>query len=259
MDIAFDKLTRLQQVDSEITRLVSLFEAIPIRLEAIDRQIQTTAEIVVQAKDKLAANQKKRREAESEIKVIRETIAKYKRQQNDVKSNKENDAIKKEISETQAKIDSIEESILNDMIGADDIEKEIRSAQTRQMEQEQTLRTEKDAIAAEKADIEKQKAANEVERAALLPRIPPEQVRLYHRIQQKKGGVALSEVTDDFCSLCQMRVRPQLLDELIARKSIVLCEACGRILTWMKPGPEDIPEEKSDDPDRKDDSASQND
>ena len=113
MDIAFEKLIRLQYIDSEIARLQSFLEAVPARLEAIDQEIQSTTAAVAQAKDKLAANQKKRRDLESEVKVIREGIAKYKRQLNDVKSNKEYDAINREITETQSRIDGLEESILN--------------------------------------------------------------------------------------------------------------------------------------------------
>ncbi len=254
MDIAFEKLTRLQYVDSEIARLQSLVDAVPARFEAIDQQIQSTTAAVVQAKENLAANQKKRRDLEGEVKVIREGIAKYKRQLNDVKSNKEYDAINKEISETQSRIDGIEEAILNAMIAADDIEKEIKAAQKRQLDEEGHLKKDKEAVAAEKADLEKQKAAVEAERTALLPTIPADQLRLYERIHRKMGGTAMSRISDDFCSICMMRVRPQLLDEIIAGKSIITCEACGRILYWEPPKDEDGPVPSPvDDPNRKDD------
>ncbi len=241
MDIAFERLIKLQDVDTEIARLASLLDSIPGRLEAIDKRIQASSDVVAKAKEKLSSNQKKRRELEGDIKTLRETISKYKRQQNDVKSNKDSEAIKKEIAETQGKIESIEETILNEMIAADDVEKEIKAAQVEQAAQEGTLKAEKTAVAAEKADLDAHKAALEAERGGLLPSIPPDQVRLYHRILAKKAGIAMSQVTDDFCSLCQMRVRPQLLDELIARKSIILCEACGRILYWKTPAGTDAP------------------
>ncbi len=256
MDIAFEKLIRLQTIDSEIARLQSLVDAIPARVEAIDQQIQSTAAVVVQAKEKLAANQKKRRDLEGEVKVIREGIAKYRRQLNDVKSNKEYDAINKEISETQSRIDGIEETILNEMIAADDIEKEIKAAQKRQFDEEGHLKQDQVAVAAEKADLERQKTDVESERSTLQPTIPADQLRLYDRIHKKMGGTAMSRISDDFCSICMMRVRPQLLDEIIAGKAIVTCEACGRILYWETPGDEDGPATTPvDDPNRKDDSG----
>ncbi len=255
MDIAFDKLIRLQFLDTEIARLQSLLEAVPARLEAIDQEIQSTSAAVAQAKDKLAANQKKRRDLESEVKSIRENIAKYKRQQNDVKSNKEYDAINREIAETQAKIDGLEETILNEMIAADDIEKEIKAAQKHQADEEGHLKRDKEAVAGEKADLEKQKSGVESERKALQPSVPADQLRAYERIHKKMGGTAMSRVHEDFCSLCMMRVRPQLLDEIIAGKALITCEACGRILYWLSEPGDEAPASGPVDPNFKDDSG----
>jgi predicted nucleic acid-binding Zn-ribbon protein len=255
VDIAFDKLIRLQYLDSEIARLQTLLEAVPARLEAIDQEIQSGSAAVARAKDKLAANQKKRRDLEGEVKGIRENIAKYKRQQNDVKSNKEYDALNREIAETQAKIDGLEEAILNEMIAADDIEKEIKAAQKHQTDEEGHLKRDKETVAAEKADLDKQKAGIEAERKSLQPAVPADQLRAYERIHKKMGGTAMSRVNDDFCSLCMMRVRPQLLDEIIAGKALITCEACGRILYWEAPRDEGSPAAGPVDRNFKDDSG----
>jgi hypothetical protein len=238
VDVAFDKLIELQRVDVEINATNSLLDAVPAQLEAIDQAIRLTAEIVAQAKEKLAANQKKRRDLEGEVKSFKEQAAKFKRQLNDVKTNKEYSALLKEIEEAQHKVDAIEEEILNQMIAADDVEKEIKAAQERQAEEESRLRKDRETILAEKAALETKKGGLTREREAVFPSIPAEPLRLYLRIVKKMGGVALSPVTDDFCSICQMRVRPQMLDDLMAMKETILCEACGRILYWVKP-PED--------------------
>jgi predicted nucleic acid-binding Zn-ribbon protein len=242
VEIAFDRLIKLQHVDTEINVTNSFLEAIPARIEAIDQSIKETAEIVAQAKEKLAANQKKRRELEGEVKILKEQAAKFRRQLNDVKTNKEYSALLKEIDDSQHKVDAIEETILAEMIAADDIEREIKSAQQRQTAEEGRLKKEREAIQAEQKELEAKKDALFKEREAILPGIPPEQVKLYLRIVKKMGGVAMSPVTDDFCSICQMRVRPQMLDDLMAMKEIMTCEACGRILYWVKP-----PEEEDDD------------
>jgi len=251
VDISFEQLIRLQHVDSEIAAVNALLDAIPLKLEAITGEIKATAILVSGAKDKLAANQKKRRELEGEVKSIREQTAKFKRQLNDVKTNKEYSSLLKEIEETDHKIAKIEEEILNEMIAADDIEKEIKSAVRKQGEEEAKLKLEHDRTLAEQKEIEKKKAALEKDRGGLLPHIPSDQLSLYQRIARKTAGVALSPVTDDFCSICQMRVRPQILDELWAAKEIITCEACGRILYHRKPVEEAEPAGPVDDPNRK--------
>jgi len=255
VEIAFDKLIRLQDVDSEINAVSSILEAIPGQVEAIDRNIKAADEILTQAKEKLGVNQKKRRDLEGDVKSFKEQIAKFKRQLNDVKTNKEYTALLKEIDEARHKADKIEEDILNEMIAADDIEKDIKAANSKKGEEESRLHKDKDAIFAGQKELEDKKNRLLKEREALLPQIPSDQLKLYLRISKKMNGIALSPVTDDFCSLCQMRVRPQILNELMEMEQIIACEACGRILYAQKPKKEDVPEEKSDDPNKVDETV----
>lgn len=256
MDIAFDKLTRLQHVDSEIKITSSILEAIPARLDAIDQQIQAASDVVHHAKEKLGANQKKRRDLESQVKDFKAQIGKFKRQLNEVKTNKEYTSLLKEIEESQQKVDRVEEEILNEMIAADDVEREIKAANQKQAEEESRLKKEKDVIARNQKELEEKRAKLAKERESLIPLIPPDQVRLYLRISKKMDGIALSRVTDDFCSLCQMRIRPQLLNEIMEMRKIIVCEACGRILYWQKPRDEEAEdEEKTDNPDKVDDTT----
>lgn len=258
MDIAFDKLIRLQNVDTGLNATLSLLDAVPVRLEAIDHQIKATAEIVAHAKEKLSENQKMRRDRESEVKDIKAHTAKFKRQLNDVKTNKEYAALQKEIADTELKADKIEEEIINAMIAADDIEREIRTANSRQAEEKGRIEKDREAILLEQKELEARKAAFLAEREEIVPEIPPDQIKLYDRICKRSKGVALSPVTDDFCSICQMRVRPQMLNELLGRNALITCEACGRILYVQKP-PENEhgPVEIIDNPDKVDDSPSE--
>ena len=46
------------------------------------------------------------------------------------------------------------------------------------------------------------------------PRSPADQMKLYTSIFNKKNGTALSPVKGEFCSLCHVRIRPQMLNEI---------------------------------------------
>ena len=230
MDIDFEKLIQLQSLDSDIREAQALLEGIPSQIEAIDQKITAGSQSVAVAKDNLVANQKKRRELESEVKDIKARIAKHKSQQSLVKNNKEYGALVKEIEDDQRRIDSQEESILQEMLQADDIEAEIKAALGLQAKDKTVLEKEKEVLAQKKAEAEGRVQTLEKEKEALLPQIPPEQWALYQRIFRKKGGIALSPIMDDFCALCHMRVRPQMLNELLEKDKLLICENCGRIL-----------------------------
>ncbi len=238
MDIDFDSIIQLQTLDSEIHAATLVLEGMPRLIQDIDKKIQAGSTAVAEAKDRMAQNQKNRRDQESEVKDIKSQIGKYKRQLNEVKTNKEYTAFLREIEEFQRKIDAIEEAIIAEMLAADDIEEEIKAAVLRQGQEEESLRREKQALDGKAAEMEAKRTKFVGERQALLPLIPPDQLRLYEAIFQKKGGTPLSPVKDDFCAMCHMRIRPQMLNEIRDKVKIILCENCGRILYWPPAKPE---------------------
>jgi hypothetical protein len=238
VDIDFDLIIELQRLDSEIHNAGLVLEGIPRLVQDVDKRIQATTKLVADAKDKMAQNQKKRRDLENGVKDLKVQVGKYKRQLNEVKTNKEYTSLLHEIEETQHKVDTLEEAIIAEMLAADDVEEEIKAALHKQGAEEDVLKKEKLVLDEKMKETEARHAALTKEREAMLPRIPREQVKLYETISQKKGGAALSPVTGDFCALCHMRVRPQMLNELRDRTKVILCEACGRILYWTaKPEP----------------------
>ena len=191
---------------------------------------------VTATKDKLAQNQKKRRDLETQVKDIKVRVGKYKRQLNEVKTNKEYTSLLKEIEESQHTVDSLEEEIIAEMLAADDIEEAIKAASMKQGQDEESLKKEKVILEEKSREIEAKRAELIRKKEALCPEIPPEQMRLYSALANKKGGIALSPVRGDFCALCHMRIRPQMLNEIRDRAALILCENCGRILYWpLKP------------------------
>ena len=232
MDIDFDLIIELQRLDTEIHDSALVLEGIPRLVQDIDKKIQAGSKHLADTKEKMSQNQKKRRELETEVKDIKVQIGKYRRQLNEVKTNKEYTALLKEIEESQHKVDTLEESIIAEMLAADDVEEEIKAALHRQGLDEENLKKEKTVLDEKMKETEAKFAALNKEREALLPRIPREQMMLYEAIYQKKGGTALSPVTGDFCAMCHMRVRPQMLNEIRDKVKVILCENCGRILYW---------------------------
>ena len=238
MDIEFEKLISLQHLDSEIRHLSVFLDGIPSLLEDIHKRIEAGSKEVAQARERLALNQKKRREQEGKVKDIKVQITKYKRQLNGVKTNKEYTTLLKEIEEAQHSVDSMEEEVISEMLAADDIEEEIRAATRRHQQEEENLLKEQDILKQKKAEMEVKIEKLTAEKDSLLPQVPSDQIALYQRISIKKSGVALSPVNGDFCSMCHMRIRPQVLNELRDTKKLILCENCGRILYWVKTPPE---------------------
>jgi predicted nucleic acid-binding Zn-ribbon protein len=230
VDIDFNKLINLQNLDEEIRQTTLILDKIPHQIKDIDKNIETQFQAVTKAQDKLTQNQKHRRTLEAEIQDIKAYIDKYKHQLSGVKTNKEYSALLKEIEDAQSKIDQKEDVIISEMLNADNIGEEIRKAELKANDAKEKLSKDKEALILKRKELEEKNKELVKKKETLIPQIPKQQSMLYLEIFKKKNGIPLSRVTDDFCSMCQIRIRPQMLNELKAETQIILCENCGRIL-----------------------------
>jgi len=230
VDIEFEKLINLQKLDKEITDVSLFLENIPSKIEEINKKIETSSQIVTLAKEKMTQNQKKRRDLEATAKDIKEQISKYNRQLNEVKTNREYSILLKEIEEAKQKDNDMEEEIISEMLSADEIEDEIKTASQKYSEAEEKFSKEKDVLQQEKKKFEANRDKLNQKKEKLVPKIPSDQVSLYLKIYKRNSGIALSPVKEEFCSLCHLRIRPQVINELKGKEKIILCENCGRIL-----------------------------
>jgi len=234
VDIDFDKLIRLQNLDTKIIEISHFLDNLPSQIKKIDREIDMLFQAISQSKEKLALNQKGRREIDSEIQNLTALISKYKHQLSGVKSNKEYSSLIKEIEETQKKIDSLEEEEISEMLAADDIVEEIKIDSQKAEANKEKLLMKKEALFQKKMEAEGKVKNLLHKKDLLIHKLPSKEIKLYQKIFNKKNCIVLSAVKDDFCSMCQIRIRPQVLNELKEKNSIILCENCGRILYWLK-------------------------
>lgn len=234
MVIDFEKLIRLQELDKDLTEISFFLDKFPSLIENIDKKIEDSFKIVSEAKEKLSQNQKERRDFEAAAQDLKSKITKYKQQLNDVKTNIEYSSLLKEIDETQKRIDGLEEEIISKMLVADDIEEEIKEANQKAQKNKENFSKEKETLLEKKKNQEEKGKQFKAEKDESTSEILPDQHSLYLKIYSKKNGIVLSPVKDDFCSMCHMRIRPQMLNELKAENEIIICENCGRILYFKK-------------------------
>jgi len=230
VEIEFDSLKQLQKIDVQLKEISTFLSEVPTKIQDIENRIEDSLQVVTEAKDKLAANQKERRDLEAQVQDQKALVTKYKRQLGEVKTNREYQSLLHEIEEAEKKADSLEEEIISEMLRADEIEEEIKKAGKIAAESQVNLSEEKNLLLKQRSEKEELKESFQEERNDLVPKIPKDQIALYETISKKNNGISLSPVNEEFCSMCHMRIRPQVINELKAANSIILCENCGRIL-----------------------------
>jgi predicted nucleic acid-binding Zn-ribbon protein len=147
-----------------------------------------------------------------------------------VKTNEEYKALQKEIEHTQAAIGKIEDSILTLMLDAESSQHEIRAAEARLKEDQQRVNQERKEL-----EVDHQKDASAMEsyvkeRKELESQISGDLLPRYERVRKFRGGIGISAARDYVCEVCQVRIRPQVFQEIRKNDQIIACDACQRIL-----------------------------
>ncbi|PYV27568.1 MAG: hypothetical protein DMG24_04385 [Acidobacteria bacterium] len=229
----------LQQVDLRIADRTSQIDALPSQIQSLETELSDFLRAHEDRKLRLNTNQKERRDLEGEIQIIQGKISKHKDQLYQVKTNEQYRAMLKEIEGEEENIRKIEDRVLEKMLEAEALQKQVQDAAAR-------LEGEKARVDTEKNRLESVRRAADEDRAQLLARRRvlaeglSEPVReTYERVRAGRHGVAVAEVRDGFCGGCHVRLRPQMYNDVRANASILTCESCSRILYYVEPAPED--------------------
>ena len=232
-------VVEVQQLDQQVAELTGLIDSLPKEIQTLQSKLDEFIHAHEERKKRLAANLKERKELEGEVKAIQEKITKHKDQLYQVKTNDQYRAMLKEIAGEEGNTRQIEDQILEKMIEAEDIQKHIQEAAAR-------LEGEKARVAAEikRLQDERQKDLDERERlqtrrkevaAALSGTV----LALYERIRIYRTGAAVAEVRDGLCTACNVRLRPQVYNEIRTGETVMTCENCSRINYYLEPPAEE--------------------
>lgn len=224
-------LYELQKIDSKIDEINKVKGELPIEVADLEDEVaglQTRIDKIQADIDELNALT---RQAKEEIEQNKAMIVKYTEQQNNVRNNREFDAIGKEI-EYQELQNQLCEKHIREYTAALKVKKQaLEDAEAVKAERSVDLaakREELDSIDAETAkDVEALRAEEEKAREVIDERL----LTAYNRIRSNvRNGLAVVLVKRDACGGCYNRIPPQRQSEIRQGKKIIICEYCGRIL-----------------------------
>jgi predicted nucleic acid-binding Zn-ribbon protein len=231
-----ERLINLQQLDSTIDEAQRRIAAHPDRLAAADARLNAAKEMVERAKGRLKDNQEARRAIEKDAALFQGRVGKFKDQLSEVKTNREYQAIQVEIETAQRELAAVEENVLERMMDADVIAVEITQAESALAVQQKEVDREKAVLAQELADLQAALASASEARASLLKEMTPRLIALFEQVARARKGVAICSATrDGLCSVCHVRLRPQVFQLVRQNDSIIQCDSCQRILYYVPP------------------------
>ena len=224
------QLIRLQSIDIAIQELRARVDRFPGISKALDEQLLSAQSSLERAKEKAKNNQANRKKLEAEIGSIEMKISKYRDQMMAVKTNDEYRALQHETEHAQTAIRKIEDDILNLMMEAESSQAEIKTAEVRLKEDQQKVDLDRKQLTEQNQRDLSALESYLKERKAIEASISADLVPRYERVRKARGGIAVAAARNEVCEICQVRIRPQVFQEIRRNDQIIACDACQRIL-----------------------------
>jgi predicted nucleic acid-binding Zn-ribbon protein len=223
-------LIRLQQIETRAADARRRIAEAPARIAALDAKLTAARDEVAAAKKAQADNQTHRRSIEKDLLAAQQQLSKSKETLMAVKTNHEYHAMQSQIAAGTAEVGRIEERMLVNMVDADEITARLKKAEAALKTEEGVIAKERKALETEAAEMEQVLAASQQERTALTPQVARATLEMFERVLKARQGIAVTEAIDGHCSVCHVRLRPQVYNTIRRNDSIVQCDSCQRVL-----------------------------
>jgi predicted nucleic acid-binding Zn-ribbon protein len=224
-------LLQLQKIDSKLDEIQVLKGELPMEVSDLEDEItglnarQTRIEEEINGISEFIEGKK------SMVKDSEALIAKYEKQSENVKNNREFEAINKEIEDQQLEIKLCEKHIRDANEELTEKIKGLDLAKKAVASKEGVLNHKKSELEKIIADTEKEETALNKNSADARGHIDERLMYSYDRIRNSyRNGLAVVAVDRDACGGCFNSIPPQRQSEIRLHKKIIVCENCGRIL-----------------------------
>jgi predicted nucleic acid-binding Zn-ribbon protein len=225
-----ERLIRLQDIETRAAAARKRIADAPAEIAALDARLTAAHDAVAAARQAQADNQTARRALDKDVTAAQQRLGKYKEQLMEVKTNIEYHAMQHQIEAATAEVGRIEEQILVNMLQADETVAALKAAEARLKSDEAALAKERAAIQADAAEKETVVADCERDREALRGEIDRVHLDLFDRVFRARQGLAVAQAVNGHCTICHVRLRPQVYNTIIKNDSIVQCDSCQRVL-----------------------------
>jgi predicted nucleic acid-binding Zn-ribbon protein len=215
------KIDKIRQVRGELPMEVADLED---DVEGLETRIQKIKNELDDLEDDIVTRKNLIKEAQANIK-------KYEGQLNEVKNNREYEAISKEVEiqglDIQVSEKKIKEYGYEITTKTQIYEKALADLEGRRAD----LDAKKAELGTITAETEKEESELNAEAEKASQNIEERLLLAYNRLRgNAKNGLAVVTIQRDSCSGCFNQIPPQRQSDIRQRKKIIVCEHCGRIL-----------------------------
>ncbi|WP_426059068.1 zinc ribbon domain-containing protein [Hymenobacter sp. B1770] len=218
LDSQLDEIRRVRgDLPEEVQDLEDEIAGYEVRVKKFDEEIQGLNDFI-----------KSRKQASKDAESL---IKKYDEQQQNVRNNREFEAIAKEIELQRLEIQIADKKIKEAQYQIDVKNAEISGTKSKLEERRKDLDNKKSELETIVSENEEEERGIMTQREEATKPVEERLLTAYTRIRGNvRNGLAVVLVRRDACGGCFNTVPPQRQADIISHKKIIVCEHCGRIL-----------------------------
>lgn len=224
------RLIVLQTVDIKIQEMERLKDEIPQRIALLGETIRKGEEKVRRERAELDQLMKERRKKEKDLDEEIDRVKKTEARVFEIKTNREYQAVQKEIEANKKLNRQREEEILEILEKVDSLQKNLLQDEIEIETSRKDWECQMQELKEQATTFDQEMAQERHRRGEKEKEIPSGLLSKYNLLLGKRQGVALAPVIAGVCQACHMNLRPQLFIELQRQETLVFCPNCNRIL-----------------------------
>ena len=224
-------LFKLQLIDSKIDNLRSVRGELPMEVADLEDEIAGHETRLVNLQAEIKKMEESITANKTKITDAKALVKKYEKQLENVKNNREYEALSKEIEIQGLEQQAADKRIKNIQYDIEQKKATLENLKSDLEGRNADLKTKKSELDTIVKETEKEEKDLLKVRASALE-VADERLALsYERIRRGiKNGIGVANIQRDSCSGCFAGIPPQRQSDIKQRKKIIVCENCGRIL-----------------------------
>lgn len=220
----------LQQIDSKIDEIRTLKGELPMEVKDLEDEVEGLRTRLQNVDAEIESIQGFVDTKTSGKKDATALIKKYEKQQDNVKNNREFEALNKEVEMQELEVKLNDKHIKDASVELQD-RKVLNRTEEKITNIEELLITKKEELEKIVADTEKEEEGLQKLSNIAKEKVDDRIISAYERIRKSyRNGLAVVPILRDSCGGCFNVIPPQRQSEIRQHKKVIVCEHCGRIL-----------------------------
>ncbi|MDM8543381.1 C4-type zinc ribbon domain-containing protein [Desulfococcaceae bacterium HSG9] len=224
-------LLKLQKNETEMTKMQNLLDSTPRKIKILDARLAEYEQKIYDRTLNQDQLKKNYRDNETDVQLNYVRIERSQEKLNSVKTNKEYQALLKEIEEVKAINSRIEDEMLDILGLIEENEKQIAATQDEYTRETDKINREKELIQSKAEEIKNELAQFESEWEQISHKIEPKLLEEFNKVKTWiPDSKMIVPVTDAVCGGCNMSIMPQTYNELQRSEKLMYCPHCQRMI-----------------------------